>query len=54
MVMKSERKKKELKNFCLTKYFALPFVSDSHPSFKIGGRFERVESAFKSPKQSNV
>ena len=55
MVIKSERKKKkELNNFCLTNYFPLPFVSDSYPCFKIGGRFERVDSAFKSPKQSNV
>ena len=52
--MKKKKKKKELNNFCLTKYFPLPFISDSYLCLKIGGRFERVNSAFKSPTQSNV
>ena len=31
MVIKSDRKKKkELNNFCLTKYFPLPFISDPY------------------------
>ena len=37
MVIKSERKKKELNNFCLTKYFPLPFISDSYLCVKIEG-----------------
>ena len=54
-LLKVNEKEKELNNFCLTKYFPLPFISDSYLCVKIGGRFERaIDSAFKSPKQSNV
>ena len=52
MAIKSEGKI-ELNNFYLTKYFPLPFINDHYLCVKIGGRFERVDSAFKSPPQSN-
>ena len=51
MVIKSERKKKkELNNFCLTKYFPLPFISDSYLCVKIGGRFERARQCVQESK----
>lgn len=36
-LLKVNEKKKELNNFCLKKYFPLPFISDSYLCVKIEG-----------------